>query len=512
MKDACLLVSSNTRSLMYGIGIGILLSSCLNRTDFGELEIDEVSPHLALPLLHGFVTTNELIEKLQEQNNVIVNTDGIYAVQFFAEPFIQTKEDVFPKVTLGLPIPIFDSVAALPLSSFQEATLSRATLKGDNIFFILNSDQQEDIAVNIRIPNLSRNGEVFSYDYVIPFSGESISSFTTPSISLADYHLEALDGQVSLVYDARKLDGTRVRLALSFASVNAFDFSYIEGQIGQTIVPTGLQSIAIAIDDTLVDGTYQFEDPKIHFDVTNSFGIPVGIQVKELFLVNKLGVGTPIVSPLFDEIIILSFPTLDQVGEAVVDRITFDKTNSNILELIENDIKEIRYNLDILTNPNQDESEFFLTDSSAAIIEATVDLSFAATIEMVSAQQNAAVSLADIDTLSSARIKVFVDNAIPLSFFPELTFFQKSGVELLLQSEGPASITSANTDADGNVTGNVVSAIYYPLDAEQISSLAMMDSVEAKLTIQSPQNGVDPTVIRPGQVLKFGVGIEARIK
>ena len=498
--------------LFVWILLPLLLTSCLNRTDFGELEFQAVSPHLAVPLVHGFITTNQLIEELQKNAKVIVNSDGIYAVQFFAEPFTQTKEDVFPKVTLGLPIPILDSVVALPLASFQEVTLSRATLKGDNIFFILNSEHQEDIQVNIKIPNLHRDGEVFSYDYVIPFGGGSLSNLTTPLIDLAGYQLEALDGLVTLIYDARKSDGTRVLLAPSFASVNAFDFSYIEGQIGLTTVPTELQSIPIKIEDTLVDGTYRFEDPKIHFDVTNSFGVPIGAQVKELFLVNDEGDSKPIVSPLFDEIIVLSFPSLDQVGESVVDRITFDKTNSNILDLIQGDINEIKYNFDIITNPKEDQSEFFLTDSSAAIIDATVDLSFEATVEMVSAQHNALVELQDIDTLSSARIKVFVDNAIPLSFFPELTFFTKGGIELPLESEEPASIESAATDLLGNVVGNVQSSVFYALDLNQVTSLAIMDSVRAKLTIQSPEDGADPSIIRPGQILEFGVGIEARLK
>ena len=500
------------KSLIWWLIVPILLSSCLNRTDFGELEIEPVTPHLAVPLLHGFITTNQLIEKLQEQNDVIVNPEGIYAVQFFAEPFTRTKEDVFPKVLLGLPIPIIDSVVALPLSSFQEATLTKATLKGDEIFFTLNSDQTEDVMVNVRIPNLSRDGEVFSYDYIIPFGGGSLSSLVTPPIPLAGYQLDALAGLVSLIVDARKIDGTRILLPISFANVNAFDFSYIEGQIGRTIEPTELQSIPIKIDDTLVDGTYQFEDPKIHFDVTNSFGMPIGVQVKELFLLNKAGETKTITSPLFDEIIILSFPSLDQVGTAVVDRITFDRNNSNILDIIQDDITEIKYNLDIITNPNEDQNEFFLTDSSAATVDATVDLSFIATVEMVSAESNAEVALQDIDTLGSARIKVFVDNAIPLSFFPELTFFQKSGVELHLEAEGPASIESAKTDPQGNVTGNIQSSVFYNLDTDQILSLATMDSVRAKLTIQSPQNGQDPSVIRPGQILEFGVGIEARLK
>ena len=489
------------------------LMSCLDQTDFTELEIESVNPVLAIPLLSGIVTTNQLVEEIQENAVVVVNEDGIYAAQFFSDPFIQRKDDIFPKVLLGLPIPILDSVVTLPLAAFQEATLSRATLKGDQMFFILNSNAEEDITVEIKIPNLKKDGKEFSFVYQVPFDGSSPSSLTTPMIELDGYLMEAIEGQVKLVYDARKSDGSRIVLPLSFVRVNAFDFSYIEGQIGQTIVPTGIQSIDIKIEDSLVEGTYKFEDPKIHFDITNSFGIPIGVAVTELFLVSRMGELKQIQSTLFNDIITLSFPSLDQVGQAAVDRITFDKNNSNILDLIGGDIVEIRYNLDIITNPEQDDRQFFLTDSSEAVLDATLDLSFAATIEMVTAEHNAPVQLGDIDTLSEARIKIFVDNGMPLSFFPELSFFSLSGTWLKLNpDDNNGRIEAASADELGNVTDNVLSAIYYTLNGEELPVLAQMDSVQATLSVQSPQEGSHPSIIRPGQILEFGIGIEARLR
>ncbi len=491
--------------------IVLVCYGCINQTDFSELEIESVDPHLAIPILHGFVTTNELVEQLQDNATVTINDNGVYAVQFFADPFVQRKDDIFPKVLFGLPVPILDSVVSLPLSAFQEATLTRATLKGDQIFFIFNSDLEEDISIMVEIPNLKREGEVFSFEYDLPFDGTSPSTLTTPMIDLAGYEMESIDGLVQLVYDARKKDGTRIVLPPSFARVNAFDFSYIEGQIGQSVIPTEVQSIDITIEDSLVEGTYKFQDPKIHFDITNSFGVPIGVKVKELYLVDGADRARQIESPLFDDIIILSFPSLDMVGQSVVDRITFDKSNSNILDLLEDDIQEIRYDLDIITNPAMDENEFFLTDSSKAIIDATLDLSFIATVEKVTAQHVAPVFLADIDTLSTSRIKIFVNSGIPLSFSPELVFFSLADQQLPLIADVEPNIISAKTDLLGNVVGNSESVIYYTLSTDQITLLATMDSVRATLSVQSPQNGSDPSIIRPGQVLEYGIGMEARV-
>ncbi len=471
-----------------------------------------MNPHLAVPLLQGVITTDELVDQIRENADIVVNPEGVYAVEFYADPFIRTKTDLFPKITFDLPVPLLDTVTSLPITVFPDATISRAIFSGDEMFFILNSDLEEDIRVRIEIPELQRDGETFSFEYTIPFDGSSPSSLTTPRIDLSGYELDAGNGLVSLRYDARKVDGSRVQLPLSFVRVNAFDFAYLEGKIGKITVPTDLQSIEIDIEDTLVDGTYHFEDPKIHFDLHNSFGVPIGVRVKSLYLVTDQGEQREIVSPLFDQIFLLNYPQLDQVGLTVSDRITFDKTNSNILDLITAEINEIVYNLDIITNPDDEIDEFFLTDSSKAVLDATLNLSFAAIVEEVSASRTAVVFLEDIDTLSEGRVKVFVDNGMPLSFQPKLLFFRASGNNLPLDVEDNRVVASAITDDLGNVIGSRSTAIYYTLNRMQIRDISLMDSVRATLTIQSPQGGLDPAIIKPGQFLEFGVGIEAKLR
>ena len=145
----------------------------------------------------------------------------------------------------------------------------------------------------------------------------------------------------------------------------------MEGTISKTIIPTGLQRIEIDIQDSLVEGSYQFQDPKIHFDIANNFGIPIGIRVKDVYVLGTDLIPKALESNLFDQIIELQYPAFEEQGRVVLERISFDKQNSNILDLAQNDIMAIDYDLDVVINPNEiKDARFFVLDSSRAVITA----------------------------------------------------------------------------------------------------------------------------------------------
>ncbi len=487
------------------------LGSCLHKSDFGDLTIESSNPILAIPLVTGSITSEDLIEEMRKTASVIVNDQGVYAAQFHSEPFIQTKSDIFPKIIVGLPIPILDNPVSLPVTSLANATISKATLSGDQLIFILNSRDTTDVVVDISIPNLSKGGEIFTMQYMIPFSGTVPSNFTSSPIDLSGYDVAVTDGTLRLEYKALRPDGKETELALSFVSINALDFSFLEGQIGSASLPTGLQSIDVNISDTLLEGSYRFEDPKMHFDITNSFGIPLAIQVNQVYLESKSGEQKQVESILFDQTFRIAHPSIDQIGETVTTRITFDKSNSNVVDLVQVDIAKIWYDVNILTNPDNSLANFFLTDSSLAKLTATIDLSFAATIRDIGVQHKAEVFLQEIDSLSEGRIKVFVENGIPLSFAPSFEFFARNGFKVPLPSTG-SSIAAARTDSEGMVLAPVTSSLYYSVNQEMIQDLTKMDSVRVDLRLQSPLSGTTPSVIKPGQRLDFGIGIEAHLR
>lgn len=488
----------------------ILVASCLRVDQLPDIELEDTSSFLAFPLVMIHVQSDELIAELQKETDIRLIDEQLFAAYFRSDPFIQSKQDLFPKTTFGFPIPILDSVVSIPVPVLGEIALNKGILKGDQLIFVFNSAEMTDVSLQVTIPQLSKDGIPFMVDYTIPFDGNPPSSITTPPQDLSGFTVDFSGDVLTLEYDARTTDGTRVLLPLSFAQITAFDFSYLEGSISSSTIPTGLQRIDIDIQDTLIDGEYRFENPKIHFDIANSFGIPIGIKVKEVYIIGNDLEPHPLISELFDEIIDLQFPGFNQMGQVITDRISFDKTNSNIAELAQDNIVAIDYNLDIIINPeNEEESQFFVLDTSKAVITAEVELSFDARISNIQIEKTVAIDLEALDSLTYLRLKLVAENGIPLSFSPTLILQDTLTQSAISLSEtNGVIIESALVDDVGNQISPSENVLFYSVGEEQIKEAAAMNQLKLILTIQSPLEGEVPAKIKSGQGIEVRIGAE----
>ncbi len=490
-----------------------MVAACVKPSDFSEIELEDSAPTLAFPLVEATITSDELVEAIDTSITIILNDEGLFAMQFQAVPYVEDADVLFPKLNLGLPIPILDSVVSLPVPSFDGFQISSGVLKGDQMSFILNSTELSVVDVSIQIPQLSKGNEPFLGEYTVPAATILPGTLTTNPINLNGYEVDFSTGNLSLKYQAINSAGDKIILPLSFVVVDAFDFSYLEGKLSQTRLNTGLQEIDIDIRDTTLDGDIQFQNPRIHFDISNSFGVPVGLKVNRVYLVNHADESAEITSALFDDLVLISSPSFDEIGTTVVQRITLDRTNSNVLEVASTDIKDLFYDIDIILNPNTEDEVFFVTDSSKAQIDALVDLSFDATVKDLKVEKELDVSLDGLDTLDFLRLKMYVENEIPLSVRPELQFGSANSADTwTLIADNLETIEAATLGADGNLVYSTISELYFTITAQELGQLANFDILTAILHFDSPGEGSEATMLRPNQKVFMGVGAEAGLK
>ncbi len=496
------------------LGICLLLTGCLEQEEWENLELDDPTSHLHFPLLFETITTDALIGLVSDSTSIILNEEGVYAAVFEAASIEKTREDVFPKIPIGIPLPVSDSIFEIPLPALDQADPTSAILKGDHLRLILNSDENDEVSVKVWIPQILEDGAVFRREYVIPSNEQGMGSFTTPDIELSGYQVDFTQGFVQLKYDSRREDGTRIVLPTSQLFIDALDFHYVEGRIHQNSFPTGLEVIEVDVQDTIVGGSYKFTNPKIHFDFTNSFGFPIGVKVKEASIVNLDGDITPLISSLFDDLIDLEYPRIDQVGDFATRRITIDRRNSNLAEISQSDIASIRYDLDIIANPDaDDDDEFFLTDTSFARMDAELELSFEALIDSISLRQDIELMVEELDSIGFLRLKLWVQNGIPLGFTPHLMLVSENpALAIPLEPEAEGLVSPAGSDDSGNVTNHRESVLFYTLGKDDLTRLSRMDYLQLVLTVTSPDDGQKMAVIRPDQTLSVGIGAEIKLE
>ncbi|MDH3649986.1 MAG: hypothetical protein OEQ53_09895 [Saprospiraceae bacterium] len=488
---------------------------CLEIDDFPQLELEESSPRLAFPLLQASVLTDDMIDLLADSVSIFLNENGIYTALFEAESFVRTKADLLPPISPGLPIPITDTVVVLPFTSIDSFNLTYFILKGNRIFFVLNTDAVEDVMVTLSIVPLERQGIPFSFTYRIPYSGDKTSTLVTQPIDLNGFEARISNEPIALEYQAQLEDGNSIPLLLSFAQIDAVDFAYIEGTISSTSVFSTEQVLTLDLQNRFVDGEFAFQNPVIHFDVSNSFGLPIAAILRALYVVDSRGTEALLQSDLVNQPIELGFPSLQEIGLTRVARFTFDKSNSNILEIAESDVREIRYELDLLLNPSGDSDQpFFITDSSEVNLQVEAELEFDAFVKSIDLEWLLEVSIPEIDSLEEARLKMVIDNGIPLQFTPQLIFENgQTGDSLLWRSdELGVSIASATVDSFGEVTASSRTISFYTLSREDIVILRSADKLKAFFELVSPRDGSHPARIRPRQQLDLMLGMEAKLR
>ena len=146
-------------------------------------------------------------------------------------------------------------------------------------------------------------------------------------------------------------------------------------------------------------------------------------------------------------------------------------------------------------------------------MSALFELSFDAKVEDVRVKRSIGVDLQTLDSLSYLRLKMVVDNGIPLSFSPVFTLRDTvTNDSLLLQSDPRAEILTAVTDEFGDVLTVSTSTLYYELPENQLLDILKMNQLEADITLQSPTDGNSATRMRPGQTLDIRIGAEAKIR
>ena len=221
-----------------------------------------------------------------------------------------------------------------------------------------------------------------------------------------------------------------------------------------------------------------------------------------------------ITSTLFEDITVISHPGIDDVGGTRVDRITFDRDNSNIVDIAQNDIVEINYDIDIIVNPfSLPDRDFYVTDSSAVRVDATMDLSFEATVQEIDLNRGLQVMLEKLDSISSLRLKFVLRNGMPLQFDPEIFLLNDLQSDTIsLTAESTDLIMAASTDESGNVVDVQESVIYYNIPQDLLLRLRDQTEMILALTMQSPESGQKPAIVKPDQILEVFIGAEARLK
>ncbi len=430
------------------------MSACkTDPSDLEDLAIEDFSAEYAIPIFQAEVSLDEILSNVQENTTMTVEPDGEINLKYSGDFLGLGSADIFDIVTAVVPIPVTDTIVHADYDIPNSIEIDFFDLTNGQIVLRYESDHEEDVDIKVTIPQLTKNGEQFTWTGKIDYNG------TTPVEGtgfdgLAGYKLTSFgDTLITVQYEAIRESGIRDTLDNFFVLFLNLEYDYAEGFLGYDVYTVAADTIEIDFFKSWANGSVYFEDPKITLTVFNSLGFP--INGKFLFLdvktVNQDIL--PLESEFINDGININYPKLTEIGETSETVFAFDKDNSNIREVLGAGPLAVYYDLEAEPNPEGDTSiRGFITDKSEMRVQVDVELPIHGYADDFVVIDTFDIDFKDIDLESAeyAEFKLVTENETPLAVKLQL-YFADSSFQILDSLLIPAQnvIESAEVNEDG---------------------------------------------------------------
>ena len=122
------------------------------------------------------------------------------------------------------------------------------------------------------------------------------------------------------------------------------------------------------------------------------------------------------------------YPELNEVGEERVTRFSMNKDNSNIVEVLGSSPVALDYDVDAITNPDNDDAiRGFMTDSSRYVANVEVELPIYGRASGFAAIDTFDIDFSDFQDIKEVEFKLITKNDLPLEVGMELYFEDQAG-------------------------------------------------------------------------------------
>jgi len=407
----------------------------------------DYNPEIAVPLVHSYMTLHNVLDDY-DHHHVFVE-DGTHFLYLIYERsvFSQTADQLISIADQNIntnyifsvttPIPAGDSASASQTFThtmtmvYADESFDTAYIKAGTLNYNFSSNLNHNGKITVTIPSATKFGIPFKQEIPYTFSGTLPVVFTT-SFNLAGYkvgfsHVGALT-QLQINYTITVYgDGTAVTPPFSMSMGESFSnikYSRLIGYLGQKTVSISDDSIKVELFNNNIHGYYDFEDPKLHINIDNSYGIPINVSVNQIeahsasnapYVVAVTGSGIP--NPW-----VINYPSFAQIGQSMLTSLMLDKTNSTIKPAINISPQHIYSNISATCNPAGPPNTNFVLDTSRIKVNAQLELPLYGKAWDFVLQDTASFSYTEVNDADWVELKLILDNGFPIDGLVQLYF------------------------------------------------------------------------------------------
>lgn len=502
----------------------LLFTSCEDQFA-GLAEIDGVryEAEYALPIIDSKINMNDLLENFEEDASLTVDPDGLLRFQYTGDVLSRDADDIFRGINATINdfpfIPLVSQRQALPFSSPGGLDLDRLILGGGTLTYAVENEYDRPVTVSLTFPTVTLDGEPLSVTGELEaYSGSgSPPVFTNLGGELIDidgYTLLPDNDSIYIETVLTDADGNMLDPSPGSAIViTDFTFEYVEGYLDNLIYEGGRDTIEIDFFDNWIRGDVYFEDPKITFNIENSFGVPTESVINVFNIITAEGDILPLESVFIEEGIEFPYPTIDEIGAVKNREFIFTPENSNIDQVLGSKPVAVDYDVNALTNPDGNtEIRGFITDSSYYRVQVAVELPLFGSAAEFEVRDTFELDFNQYDNVEEVEFKLVADNELPLGVRIQGEFQDANGnslAELLPTEEqviGPAPV-----GPDGNPTGANTQITFVTYDAATVPNIIDAKSLVITAFFDTTNGSEQSVRVSTDQDLRMRLGAIVKV-
>lgn len=291
------------------------------------------------------------------------------------------------------------------------------------------------------------------------------------------------------------------------------DFDVIFGYFDQDTFSVDEKKVDLDFFKDLGGDGIEFEAPTIDFTVSNSFGLPMGIDFSKVYATYEDADDIEFSGSFADNPQLVAAPTIQQVGNTVSTTLTINGDNSNLREILSASPKSLVLPLAGYSNLNSTASNFLSKDSK-------IDINAKVTIPLKLKVDNFEYSstidlegLEDLDGTKELSIVITTINELPFDGSIDLIFQDKDkkGIDSLMNQS--LFVTPTTFDNIGKVSAPSENRAEIKLDQDLINSMISADKLKVVVKLNSfNSSGGNYVEVFADYDLMLKVGIAGSVK
>lgn len=446
------------------------LGSCYDFSKLENIEIEPISPKMVFPMVNSTITFKDLVEHDDANTLAIVKPGDSRLYLIFRDTLEMgsaESEFTIPSVVFNKTFqsPISTTLPSgqtqtLPVQQFSEtyspigsAELKEVRLSQGSLISTITNNFNNTISGTIEITSL-KDLSGSSLTVTIP----PIAAGQTTSLShnleghilslynsgAGTYNTFSFEAEITVTSQGQPIT-TSDKVAFQI-SLNNLDYTYIVGKINQAI-PVADYDFAVDLFRSTYIADQHFEEPKLSFEITNGYGIPVALSINSFVAKNTLNneslplanEGTPNATTL-----LLGSPNninyIQTIGNPPAeDSLGLTKTNSNIENLFDIAPNQFHFQSGITLGDGSNNHDYFIAKNSNLSIASEIELPLVGWVETNQINDTivdldlpdleAELNLNETDSLK-ITLKFKFNNNIPLDTYFQAYFLNDKNQEL----------------------------------------------------------------------------------